>query len=66
MINKEISEQFLKNGVVLLKNIINQNWVEELRRGINFNFKNPSKYKCVYEEKLGKTYFMMIIVIGKE
>tara|TARA_B100000989_G_scaffold173663_1_gene130222 strand:+ start:1449 stop:2243 length:795 start_codon:yes stop_codon:yes gene_type:complete len=57
MINKEISEQFLKNGVVLLKNIISKSWVEELRSGIDFNFKNPSKHKCIYEEKNGKEIF---------
>ena len=48
-----LSKDFLKNGVVLLKQIIDQKWIEELRKGIKYNFNNPSKYKCVYEENKG-------------
>ena len=51
MIDKKISNEFQENGVVLLKQIVNQKWIEELRKGIEYNFQNPSKYKCVYEEK---------------
>ena len=50
MIDKKISNEFQNNGVVLLKKIIDQKWIEELRKGIEYNFQNPSKYKCVYEE----------------
>ena len=50
MIDKKISNEFQINGVVLLKNIIDQKWIEELRKGIEYNFQNPSEYKCVYEE----------------
>ena len=50
MIDKQISNEFQKNGVVLLKQIIEQKWIEELRNGIEYNFQNPSKYKCVYEK----------------
>ena len=66
MIEKNISDEFQNNGVVLLKKIIDQKWIEELRKGVEHNFQNPSKYKCVYEEEIIKRYFMMIIVIGKE
>ena len=31
-------------------NIISLDWVEKLKIGIIENFKNPSKYKCVYEK----------------
>ena len=50
MIEKNISNEFQNNGVVLLKRIIDQKWIEELRKGVEHNFQNPSKYKCVYEE----------------
>ena len=50
MIDKKISNEFQNNGVVLLKKIIDQKWIEELRKGIEYNFQNPSKYKCVYEK----------------
>ena len=49
MIDKKISNEFQNNGVVLLKKIIDQKWIEELRKGIEYNFLHPSKYKCVYE-----------------
>ena len=38
MINKKISNEFQNNGVVLLKKIIDQKWIEELRKGIEYNF----------------------------
>ena len=50
MIEKNISDEFQNNGVVLLKKIIDQKWIDELRKGVEHNFQNPSKYKCVYEE----------------
>ena len=34
-------------------------------KGVELNFKNPSKYKCVYEKKITKKYFMMTTAIGK-
>ena len=46
MIDKKISNEFQNNGVVLLKKIIDQKWIEELRKGIEYNFQNPSKYNC--------------------
>ena len=48
---------FEKNGVVLLKNVINEKWIDELKKGVEFNFKQPSKYKCVYEKKNKKEIF---------
>ena len=57
MIDKQISNEFQKNGVVLLKQIIDQRWIEELRNGIEYNFQNPSKYKCVYEKIDDKEIF---------
>ena len=65
-LKKKLINQYQNNGVVILKNIIEPNWLKKLSIGINKNFKNPSKYKCVYEKKNNKEYFMMIIVTGKE
>ena len=42
MIDKKISNEFQNNGVVLLKRIIDQKWIEELRKGVEHNFKNLS------------------------
>ena len=36
MIDKKISNEFQNNGVVLLKKIIDQKWIEELRKGIEY------------------------------
>ena len=41
----------------MLRNIITRNWINELSIGIEKNFKNPSKYKCVYEKKDSKELF---------
>ena len=57
MIDKKISSEFQNNGVVLLKKIIDQKWIEELRKGIEYNFQNPSDYKCVYEKLDDKEIF---------
>ncbi len=50
MIDDKIIDEFLENGVVLLKQIIEPHWILELQKGVEYNFINPSKYKCVYEE----------------
>ena len=42
---------YQNNGVVLLKKIINEYWLNKLEIGIEKNFSNPSIYKCVYEKK---------------
>jgi len=44
-------------GVVLLKNIISQSWLKKLETGVKKNFKDPSKYKCVYERNKSKELF---------
>ena len=57
MIDDKISNEFLENGVVLLKQIIEPSWILELQKGLEYNFKKPSKYKCIYEEHNGKEIF---------
>ena len=49
MISEDIISKYKEDGVVILKNVIDDKWIETLRRGVEKNFKNPSKYKCVYE-----------------
>ena len=44
------SSDFLKNGVIVLRQVISKFWLDKLESGIIKNFKNPSKYKCVYEK----------------
>ena len=51
ILKKTIINEYQNNGVVILKNIIDSFWLKVLSKGINKNFKNPSKYKCVYEKK---------------
>ncbi len=50
MLENKIINEYFTNGVVLLKNIIKPEWIKELEKGVELNFKNPSKYKCVYEK----------------
>jgi len=50
MLENKIINEYSTNGVVLLKNIIEPKWIKELQKGVELNFKNPSKYKCVYEK----------------
>jgi len=57
LIDKKKIDFYHVNGVVLLKNIINENWIKKLKNGIIKNFKNPSKYKCVYEKLANKELF---------
>ena len=42
MINDKIRNEFLENGVVLLKQIIEPDWILELQKGLEYNFQNPS------------------------
>ena len=39
MINDKIRNEFLENGVVLLKQIIEPDWILELQKGLEYNFK---------------------------
>ena len=50
LLNNKIITDYKLNGVVLLQNIIDRSWLDILKKGIEKNFKNPSKYKCVYEK----------------
>ena len=57
VVSKETINDYKNQGVALLKNIISNHWLEKLAKGIEKNFKNPSQYKCVYEEKNEKEIF---------
>ena len=57
IINKNIVSQYLDDGVVILRKAISKFWINQLSLGIKKNFKNPSKYKCVYEKKESKELF---------
>ena len=57
ILDKSLINEYQDNGVVLLRNVISSNWLEQLAVGIEKNFKNPSKYKCVYEQKEGNEIF---------
>ena len=57
VVSKETINDYKNQGVALLKNIISNHWLEKLAKGIEKNFKNPSQYKCVYEEKNDKEIF---------
>ena len=57
LLNKKTIDEYNSQGVVLLKKVINNDWIKILKQGIKKNFINPSKYKCVYEKKYGKELF---------
>tara|TARA_Y100000590_G_scaffold239218_1_gene269059 strand:- start:1777 stop:2571 length:795 start_codon:yes stop_codon:yes gene_type:complete len=57
MISKEAINNYQKNGVVILRKIISENWIEKLKIGVKKNFQSPSKYKCVYEKNNEKELF---------
>ena len=57
IIDQKSIDKYQMNGVVLLKNIISLEWIEKLKKGIIKNFKNPSKYKCVYEKNENNELF---------
>ena len=48
-INPTIINEYQSNGVVVLRKIISNYWINKLQIGIKKNFDKPSKYKCVYE-----------------
>jgi len=56
-LNQEVVEEYVKYGVVIIRNVISLNWLKQLAIGVEKNFNNPSKYKCVYEQKEGKEIF---------
>ena len=57
MINNSIINNYNNNGVIVLRNIITKKWINILKKGLKKNFKNPSKYKCVYEKINKKELF---------
>ena len=46
---KEINS-YQRDGVVVIKKAISEYWIKKIISGIQKNFLNPSKYKCVYEK----------------
>ena len=50
-IDNRIMDEYSDYGVVIIRNAITPYWLKKLIIGIEKNFKNPSKYKCVYEKK---------------
>ena len=56
-LNQVIIDEYVKYGVVIIRNAISLNWLKKLSIGVEKNFKNPSKYKCVYEKNEGKEIF---------
>ena len=57
MIKQNIIQDYNKNGVAILRNVIPKKWITILKRGLKKNFQNPSKYKCVYEKNNKKELF---------
>ena len=56
-IDSEQINCYQEKGVVVLTNVINKDWLKNIEIGIKKNFKNPSKYKCVYEKIDNKELF---------
>ena len=56
-LEQSLIDQYNKNGVAIIRNAISLYWLKKLSIGIEKNFKNPSKYKCIYEKTDGKEIF---------
>ena len=56
-IDQSIIENYNNYGVVVIRNVISSYWLKQLSIGIEKNFKDPSKYKCIYEQKDGVEIF---------
>ena len=56
-LEKEKINFYQKKGVVVLRDVIDKFWLNEIQVGIQKNFSNPSKYKCVYEAINNKELF---------
>ncbi len=50
ILDDKIKNYYNKYGVVVIRKVITDNWIQILSKGIEKNFKSPSKYKCVYEK----------------
>ena len=57
LVNKEIINDYKKQGVALLRNAVSSNWLKKLEKGIEKNLPNPSQYKGVYEKEVDKEMF---------
>ena len=57
LLKKSIIDDYQNNGVTILRNIVSDKWIEKIKIGVKKNFKNPSKYKCVYEKINNKELF---------
>tara|TARA_B100001123_G_scaffold295282_1_gene329251 strand:+ start:1201 stop:1995 length:795 start_codon:yes stop_codon:yes gene_type:complete len=57
ILNKEKIDDYLNNGVTILRNVISEEWLKKIEIGIEKNFKNPSIYKCVYEKTNNRELF---------
>ena len=56
-IDSKIKNLYQNEGVVVLHNVINNYWIKKLKIGVQKNFSNPSKYKCIYEKNNNKELF---------
>ena len=57
-IDSKIINDYENFGVSIIRNVISKYWLKQLSIGIEKNFNNPSKYKCVYEKKeSGELFF---------
>ena len=48
---------YKSEGVVVLYNVINDDWLKKLQIGVQKNFSDPSIYKCIYEKINDKELF---------
>ena len=65
-LDQSIIENYNKYGVVIIRKIISSQWLEQLAIGIEKNFKIQADINAYTREKEIKSFFLMIIVIGKK
>ena len=56
MLDQNQIEEYHRSGVLLMKGIL-QEWIEELRRGVDANLENPGEFAKVYTGDDGDGYF---------
>ena len=49
-INSKIINQYQSDGVVVLRKIISNYWINKLQNGVNINFNKPSKVVSVSDK----------------
>ena len=64
MIKKNIIQDYNKNGVVVLRNIVPKKWINILKRGLKKIFKILANTNVFMKRIMKKNFFMTIIVIG--